>query len=248
MLKRAVVVTILGILPALPANAQLRVNRKSNHIGKFLVISKLVKLSSSNSEKVAVDALNRLREVLFRSENLLVFENETRPSIPAFVDRMNNDVDKIFQAIYNLEISIQAANLDHPQEKETLSAIKAMIIDEIKTVLGSNVFLTTHEKLAAMIENTRKFIDAGKDNDSNRRLKNLNVIANIQKVLDLAWYIYTEQCQWLMSTAYRLECLNFSQLDMKSELALNPRLNISSPPRMFVPGLPEDYELIDPQP
>ncbi|MEW6711289.1 MAG: hypothetical protein AB1403_15785, partial [Candidatus Riflebacteria bacterium] len=168
--------------------------------------------------------------------------------IPAFVDRMNNDVDKIFQAIYNLENSIQAANLDHPQDKETLSAIKAMIIDEIKTVLGSNVFLTTHEKFTAMIDNTRKFIDAGKDNDSSRRLKNLNAIANIQKVLDLAWYIYTEQCQWLMSTAYRLECLDFSQLDMKSELALNPRLNHSSPPRMFVPGLPEDYELIDPQP
>lgn len=246
MSKKAAVLLAIALATTSLSAAELRVSRRSNYTGKFMVIRKLVSLSESKSENVAISALNRLREVLFRSENLLTPAEEPGKiiSLSDLVDKMNYDVDKIHQAVFNLENAIQVANLDDAKDRKILSAVKVMIVEEIKQILGSNVFLSYHEQLTKTFQQAEKNLEADSGVSANARIKNRNAMANIEKLLDLAWYIYAEQSQWLMVTAFRLECLNLDQASMKMPLAIDPELNLSSPPRMFVPGSIEDYQLI----
>jgi hypothetical protein len=138
MLKKIAIVLTMIIAGSLPSFAELRLSRRSNYTGKFMVMRHLVKLSSSKSEAVAVEAMNRLREVLFRSENLLVAESgqsETKTSPAEMVNRMNYDVDKIHQAVFNLENAISVANLEDANDRAVLKSIKLLIVDEIKQIL-----------------------------------------------------------------------------------------------------------------
>lgn len=246
MSKKAAVLLAIALATTSLSAAELRVSRRSNYTGKFMVIRKLVSLSESKSENVAVSALNRLREVLFRSENLLTPADEPGKtlSLSNLVDKMNYDVDKIHQAVFNLENAIQVANLDDAKDRKILNAVKVMIVEEIKQILGSNVFLSYHEQLTKTFQQAGKNLEANFCGSANAKIKNHNAMANIEKLLDLAWYIYAEQSQWLMVTAFRLECLNLDQASMKMPLAIDPELNLSSPPRMFVPGSIEDYQFI----
>jgi hypothetical protein len=76
MKNKSALLLVFFLLLTSASMAQLRVNRKSQHINKFIVLKKLVKLSQSKSEQVAIAALNQIREVLFRSENLMLPETE----------------------------------------------------------------------------------------------------------------------------------------------------------------------------
>lgn len=246
MFKKIAIVLTMIIAGSLPSIAELRVSRRSNYTGKFMVMRHLVKLSSSESEAVAVEAMNSLREVLFRSENLLVAETAKSASevSPAdMVNRMNYDVDKIHQAIFNLENAIQVANLEDANDRAFLKSIKLLIVDEIKQILSSGIFLDYHEQLALNIQKDLATLQSNTSMQPGQRKRNHQVFENLQKLLDLAWYIYAEQSQWLMATAFRLECLKIDQLDMKSPMFLAPELNHTVPPRMYVPGSVEDYTL-----
>ena len=246
MLKKIAIVLTMIIAGSLPSFAELRLSRRSNYTGKFMVMRHLVKLSSSKSEAVAVEAMNRLREVLFRSENLLVAESgqsETKTSPAEMVNRMNYDVDKIHQAVFNLENAISVANLEDANDRAVLKSIKLLIVDEIKQILSSGIFLDYHEQISLNIQKDLSRLESQTSINPIRKKKNRQVLKNLQQLLDLAWYIYAEQSQWLMATAFRLECLKIDQLSMKSPLFLAPELNHTVPPRMYVPGTDKDYTL-----
>lgn len=245
MSKKVVFLFAIFILSQSVCGAELRASRRSNYTGKFMIIRELVSLSGSKSEKVAINALNKLREVLFRSKELLQPEAESyREATPeSLVNKMNYDVDKIFQAIHNLENIVQVANFDNQDDRKLLSTVKTFIIDEIKLILSSADFLGRHEKLSAKINKLSDDIEASNPADSRIKEKNRNVITNLEKLLDLSWYIYAEQLQWFMTTAFRLERLNFEQVRNLMPMAIAPEINLAPPPRMFVPGHAKDYEL-----
>lgn len=244
MRKRTALLIAGLILSGSVSEAQIRVSRRSNYTQKFLVLKKLVKLSESRSEKIAVSALNQLREVLFRSENLLnpEMELESQPTLGGLVNRMNNDVDRVYEAMFNLENTIDVANLEANNDLQLLGALKTMILEEIKAVLGSSVFLENHEKLSAKILSFKNKWNLSR---SDSKFHNLQALDNHQKVLDLAWYLYAEQSQWLMSTAFYLECLDFTNFRKQNSPDSPSKLRYSKPPRMFILGEPADYNLED---
>lgn len=240
MLKKAALTMALVLFTFAPTQAQLRVNRKSNFVGKFLILSRLVDLSKSGSEKVSLDAMNRLREVIFRSPNLIENGYSERVSLAGLIEDMNYDVDRIFEGIKNLESTIQTGNLLNQADLEVINAIKSMIIVEIKMILSSNRFQAHNEELTSIYESYRD--EANRQKPDDRRHKRLQVAGNVLGALDLSWYIYAEQVQWLMATAFRLECINFG-LPQTKQMQFAPEINVSQPPRMYVPGQPEDYLL-----
>ncbi|MDN5279612.1 MAG: hypothetical protein PWR01_3577 [Clostridiales bacterium] len=238
MKNKSALLLVFFLLLTSASMAQLRVNRKSQHINKFIVLKKLVKLSQSKSEQVAIAALNQIREVLFRSENLMLPETEPAVdhSVAYMVNRMNNDVDKIYEAFMNLEKVYQVANPNSSEDIDFLNTLREMIIEEIKLVLGSSYFQDCQQFNAELLETKARQLKAA--NPSDRQNKVFN---NLQKLLDFSWYIYAEQSQWLMANAFRLECIDFRTLRSKHPYTILPELNITKPPRMFISQRPQDY-------
>lgn len=239
---------ILAILIALgsAATADLRNSRRSEYVNKYIVLKKLVRFSNSKSEKVMIESLNKIREVIFRSQKLisvnLGLKNDSS-SIAEMVNRMNNDVDKIYEGMINLENAILVADLADKEDQIVLTMLKNMIVSEIKLGLSSNYFLESQEKNGKMLDETSILIKKSTYQSSSDKRADLLAIENLQKLMDLSWYIFAEQSQWLMTTAFRLECINFAKCTMNGAYFITPDLNITKPPRMFIPSMPQDYDL-----
>ncbi|GAB4274953.1 MAG: hypothetical protein Kow0029_15680 [Candidatus Rifleibacteriota bacterium] len=245
MKKKPLLSLILIILFSGMACAELRVNRKNPDIKKFLVLKQLYRLSNSRSEVVVVDALNRIREVVFRNSYLPGADlyEDSNFSLAYMINRMNNDVDKIFEGLVNLDNMVDAANLDDKEDRAILSMVRTMILEEIKLILGSGYFQKCQDNESSLYAAYEKGWHQSSKLSAADRERNRRAIAKRQKLLDFAWYIYAEQSLWLMKTGFMLEKLDFSAYSMKELPALKKEIAYSAPPRLYISGNIEDYIL-----
>ncbi len=222
-------------------------NERSEFANKFTVMKKLAANCRFSKEKVSVAALNALREVFFRnSENSGLTSRSAQlqtDSFQSLCDKMNSDVDKIYTGIRNLENSLKVSDPYDLSDKYLNEILRFLLISEITLLLNDQQFFVIRDKIFNDIQQSRQFVlsamyipPAGAENSD------LLVLDRLSNLIDLAGYIYNEQVQWMMNCSFAVQNLDVTSYSIAGDSVFKG-FATNRPPRLYIPGTPEEYTL-----
>ncbi|KAF1080567.1 MAG: hypothetical protein GQF41_2977 [Candidatus Rifleibacterium amylolyticum] len=240
----AIVALILAISGTLHAFSG---NERSEFANKFMVMKKLAASCRSTSENTSVAALNALREVFFRNTEaygmLSASSEMTGDSFQGLCDKMNSDVDKIYTGIRNLENSLKVSDPYDISDKYLNEILRFLLISEITMILNDQQFFVTRDKIISDIQQSRQFVlSAMYVPPTGAANSDLLVLDRLSNLVDLAGYIYNEQVQWMMNCSFAVQNLDVTSYSIAGDSVFKG-FATNRPPRLYIPGDPDDYTL-----
>ncbi|PKL48295.1 MAG: hypothetical protein CVV42_09980 [Candidatus Riflebacteria bacterium HGW-Riflebacteria-2] len=222
-------------------------NERSEFANKFMVMKKLAASCRSTSENTSVAALNAMREVFFRSNDnpgLIYSSDQIMPdSFQSLCDKMNSDVDKIYTGVRNLENSLKVSDPYDISDKYLNEILRFLLVSEITLILNDQQFFVTRDKIMNDIQQSRQFVlSAMYIPPTGAENSDLLTLDRLSNLLDLAGYIYNEQVQWLMNCSFSVQNLAVSSYSIAGDSVFKG-FATNRPPRLYIPGSPEEYSL-----
>lgn len=222
-------------------------NERSEFANKFMIMKKLAASCRSSSENTSVAALNAMREVFFRnSENFALTssaDTTVSDSFQSLCDKMNADVDKVYTGIRNLENSLKVSDPYDISDKYLNEILKFLLISEISLILNDQQFFISRDKILNDIQLSRQFVlSAMYVPPGDTKSSDLLVLDRLSNLIDLAGYIYNEQVQWMMNCSFSVQNLNVTSYSIAGDSVFKG-FATNRPPRLYIPGNPDDYTL-----
>ncbi|MBU1109492.1 MAG: hypothetical protein KKB51_22615 [Candidatus Riflebacteria bacterium] len=214
---------------------------------KFTVLKKLASHCRSSNDKTSLAALNALRDVFFRNYDTLGFVttsgNVFSDSFQGLCDKINSDVDKIYNGITNLENCLRVSDPYDMSDKYLNEMLRFLLISEINIILNDQQFFSMRDKITNNIQQSKQFVLSAMyvplEGAAN---SDLFVLDRLSNLVDLAGYIYNEQVQWLMNCSFTVQNLDLNGYTIAGDSVFK-EFSTNHPPRIYVPGNTDEYTL-----
>ena len=247
-MKKNLLIAMLALALILPNTLMASSgNARSEFANKFAVMKKLAAHCRSSNEGTSLSALNALRDVFFRTHDTLGFVttsgNDFSDSFQGLCDKINSDVDKIYNGIGNLENSLKVSDPYDMSDKYLNEMLRFLLTSEITLILNDQQFFIMRDKIISDIQQSKQFVlSAMYVPPKGAENSDFLVLDRLSNLVDLAGYIYNEQVQWLMSCSFAVQNLDMTSYTIAGDSVFKG-FSTNRPPRIYVPGNADEYTL-----